>query len=137
MTEGIPSKRENNRLKLFKTCQVLYKVTTVVDSSNGLLNTSLVMCTINRKIKASRKGQCGINFGLNSTTRMTANCRVRHKKIGQCGSVNRIIMKLSSEYVIANRVLSMSPFISIQRGQTANCCCSKYLKVVTVYQQDA
>ena len=65
---------------------------------------------------------------------MTANVRVRHKKIGQCGSVNRIIMKLSSEYVIANRVLSMSPFISIQRGQTANCCCSKYLKVVTVHQ---
>ena len=26
----------------------------------------------------------------------------------------------------------------IQRaGQTANCCCSKYLRVVTVHQQDA
>ena len=65
---------------------------------------------------------------------MAANVIVPHKKIGQGGSVNRIIMKLSSEYVIANRVLSMSAFISIQRGQTANCCCSKYLKVVTVHQ---
>ena len=65
---------------------------------------------------------------------MTANVRVRHKKIGQCGSVNRIIMEMRSEYVIANRVLSMRPFISFQRGQTANCCCSKYLKVVTVHQ---
>ena len=83
----------NNRFMLFKICLVLVKVTTVVDSSYGLLITSRVMCTMDRKIKANRKGWCDINFGLSSKTRLAANVRVRHKKIGQWGSANRIIMK--------------------------------------------
>ena len=82
---------------------------------------------MDRKIKANRKGWCDINFGLSSKTRLAANVRVRHKKIGQWGSVNRIIMKYW-EYITVNLVLSINVFIPIQRGQTANCCCSKYLK---------
>ena len=83
----------NSGFILCKICYVLFKVTTVVDSSYGLLSTSRVMCTMDRKIKANRKEWCDINFGFSSKTRLAANVRVRHKKIGQWGSVNRIIMK--------------------------------------------
>ena len=46
--------------------------------------------------------------------------------MGQCKQDHHEI--LSSEYAIATRVLSINVFIPVQRGQTANCCCSKYLK---------
>ena len=46
--------------------------------------------------------------------------------MGQCKQDQHEI--LSSEYIIVNLVLSINVFIPIQRGQTANCCCSKYLK---------
>jgi len=48
---------------------------------------------MDREIKANRKGWCNINFGLSSKTRLAANITVRHKKIGQWGGVNRIIIK--------------------------------------------